>query len=86
MTALAAPCSTPAAESTSWKPAYKRGAKEVLFDREEIVDAAQKLGLPRPKNVLFRNPSKRLRQKVWSGYYEKLAQAVTVLCSERNGW
>jgi hypothetical protein len=30
---------------------YKRGAKEVLFDREEIVDAAQKLGLPRPKNV-----------------------------------
>ena len=30
---------------------YKRGAKEVTFDREEIVDAAQELGLPRPKNV-----------------------------------
>src|SRR6266705_6568334 len=30
---------------------YERGAKEVVFDREEIVDAAQKLGLPRPKNV-----------------------------------
>src|SRR6266496_2551652 len=30
---------------------YKRGAKEVVFDREEIVDAAQKLGLPRPKNI-----------------------------------
>jgi hypothetical protein len=30
---------------------YKRGAKEVVFDREEIVEAAQKLGLPRPKNV-----------------------------------
>ena len=30
---------------------YKRGAKEVVFDREEIVDAAHKLGLPRPKNV-----------------------------------
>jgi hypothetical protein len=30
---------------------YKRGAKEVVFDREEIVDAARKLGLPRPKNV-----------------------------------
>ena len=30
---------------------YKRRAKEVVFDREEIVEAAQKLGLPRPKNV-----------------------------------
>ncbi|MGI8435650.1 MAG: endonuclease [Chthoniobacterales bacterium] len=30
---------------------YKRGAKEVVFDREEIVDAAVKLGLPRPKNI-----------------------------------
>ena len=30
---------------------YKRGAKEVVFNREEIVEAAQKLGLPRPKNV-----------------------------------
>jgi hypothetical protein len=30
---------------------YKRGAREVVFDREEIVDAAQKLGLPRPKNI-----------------------------------
>jgi hypothetical protein len=30
---------------------YKRGDEEVVFDREEIVDAAKKLGLPRPKNV-----------------------------------
>ena len=30
---------------------HKRRAKEVVFDREEIVEAAQKLGLPRPKNV-----------------------------------
>lgn len=30
---------------------YKRRAKEVAFDREEIVEAAQQLGLPRPKNV-----------------------------------
>jgi hypothetical protein len=30
---------------------YKRGAKEVVFDREEIVEAAKKLGLPRPKNI-----------------------------------
>jgi len=30
---------------------YKRRAKEVVFDREEIVEAAQKLKLPRPKNV-----------------------------------
>lgn len=30
---------------------HKRGAKEVVFDREEIVEAAEKLGLPRPKNV-----------------------------------
>jgi hypothetical protein len=30
---------------------YKPGDKEVVFDREEIVDAAKKLGLPRPKNV-----------------------------------
>ena len=30
---------------------YTRGAREVVFDREEIVDAAQKLGLPRPKNI-----------------------------------
>lgn len=30
---------------------YKRGLKQVVFDREEIVEAAQKLGLPRPKNV-----------------------------------
>lgn len=30
---------------------YKPGDKEVVFDREEIVDAAVKLGLPRPKNV-----------------------------------
>ncbi len=25
---------------------YTRGAREVVFDREEIVEAAQKLGLP----------------------------------------
>ncbi len=30
---------------------YKRRAKEVVFDREEIVEAAEELGLPRPKNV-----------------------------------
>lgn len=30
---------------------HKPGDKEVVFDREEIVDAAVKLGLPRPKNV-----------------------------------
>src|SRR6266508_3997812 len=30
---------------------YTRGAREVVFDREEIVEAAQKLGLPRPKNI-----------------------------------
>lgn len=30
---------------------HKRRAKEVVFDREEIVEAAEKLGLPRPKNV-----------------------------------
>ena len=34
-----------------FKQNYRRGAKEVIFDREEIVDAAAKLGLPRPKNV-----------------------------------
>lgn len=30
---------------------YKRGAKELTFDREEIVEAAEELKLPRPKNV-----------------------------------
>lgn len=30
---------------------YKRGSREVVFEREEIVEAAQRLGLPRPKNV-----------------------------------
>lgn len=30
---------------------YKPADREVVFDREEIVDAAVKLGLPRPKNI-----------------------------------
>lgn len=30
---------------------YKAGAKEVLFEREEIVEAAKGLGMDRPKNV-----------------------------------
>jgi hypothetical protein len=30
---------------------YRRGATEIVFDREEIVSAAAALGLPRPKNV-----------------------------------
>lgn len=34
-----------------FKRHYRRGIKEVVFDREEIVEAATKLGLPRPKNV-----------------------------------
>ena len=53
----------------------RRGAKEVTFDREEIVDAAQELGLPRPKNVgdvvywfrfrkAFQIQSRKLRRKV----------------------
>lgn len=34
-----------------FKQHFRRGLKEVLFDREEIVEAATKLGLARPKNV-----------------------------------
>lgn len=30
---------------------YKPGVEEIIFDREEIVEAATKLKLPRPKNV-----------------------------------
>jgi hypothetical protein len=30
---------------------YKRGAKEVAFSRDAIIEAAETLGLPRPKNI-----------------------------------
>jgi hypothetical protein len=75
---------------------YKRGANEVVFDREEIVDAAQKLGLPRLRTSemsfihfdfekLFQNRLRRPRRKVLSGYSERLVQVVTGLSSVGNG-
>ena len=71
---------------------YKRGAKEVVFDREEIVEAAQKLGLPRPKNVgdvvysfrfrkAFPESIKKTAPKGLEWMLGKSARAVTVLCS-----
>jgi hypothetical protein len=75
---------------------YKRGEKEVVFDREEIVDAAQKLGLSRPKNVgdvvysfrfrkAFQNRLRRPRPKVLSGYSGKPVRVVTGLSLVGNG-
>jgi hypothetical protein len=31
--------------------AYKKGAREVVFTREDIVRHAQELGIPLPKNL-----------------------------------
>ncbi len=70
---------------------YKRGAKEVVFNREEIVEAAQKLGLPRPKNVgdvlypsafgnHFQNRLERPRRKDFSGFFAWPGQVVIGSC------
>lgn len=34
-----------------FKKKYKRGAKEVEFTRDDLLDAADELGVPRPKNI-----------------------------------
>jgi hypothetical protein len=57
---------------------YKKGDKEVLFERNYLVQTADKLGISLPKNLgdvlySFRYRAclpesiKSLRQKVWSG-------------------
>jgi hypothetical protein len=75
---------------------YKRGAREVVFDREEIVDAAQKLGLPRPKNIgdvvysfrfrkAFPDSIKKTAPKGLEWILRKAVQVVTGLCLGSNG-
>lgn len=70
---------------------YQEGARELSFERDEMVHAAQELGINLPKNLgdvlysfryrsVLQNPFERKHQRGSIGLSVQMAGHVTVLC------